>query len=107
MKNMKYVGLLGVIFGVLLSRFLGNYFGNSSQVMAMFVVVTCALFIIIALFVKKFYLGAIIMLSITLPLIIGAIGMYLDNLYMILGGIVLFFVTLIIAVVIAKRATEK
>lgn len=96
--KLKGLGVLGVLVGIILSRVLGSYYGDNARIAIMTAVIVLLLIIVAILFIKKYTIAGLAFLSITVPIIIIALGMYKDNLYLVGGGLILFFVTLVILI---------
>jgi hypothetical protein len=106
MKN-KFKGLctFGVFFGMWLSRNFGDnsYFGLNLRVLIGLAVTVLVGSVIILLLIKKQYLGAFWFFIIILPLAFGFVGMYYDDLKLVGGGLLAFFISLTIGNMVLKR----
>ncbi|GEM_PF-498212 len=102
--KVKYVGIMGVFFGIVMNRILTARYGNSGSIILASVALTLVVIsmIIIIIIMKKF-LEALILLPIVLPGIIMFIGIFIDNLYV--GGVGL--ISLMIALPIMIKVTPK
>jgi hypothetical protein len=96
MKKMKNIGIIAVLIGIILSRICGDYFGSNSQVIIMGIAILFSAILIAVIVLKKYYIPAILLTSILTPVAISFFGMYFNNLYMLFGGLILFFVALVI-----------
>lgn len=95
-NNVKYLmvvmGILGILLGRIVSRVLESYYGNKASnivVSASVVIVFC---VILALIIMKHYIAAILLLIMVIPLIIGGIGLYLNNMLVASAGVLLIFI---------------
>ncbi|MCT8976976.1 hypothetical protein N4T77_10205 [Clostridium sp. CX1] len=95
MKNkMKSIGASGALFGIILSRWITNHYGkNGNLVVGVCAFIILVLYFIIVAYKTKKYLGMTIVLIMLSPLIVMLLGVYLENSYVILGGIILLFVS--------------
>ncbi|MTK10561.1 MAG: hypothetical protein F8N39_00090 [Clostridiaceae bacterium] len=94
MKNKwKTIGISGVLFGAILSRWETNKYGeNGSLLVGICTFVIIILILILSASKTKKYLGTFMVSLMFSPFIISILGMYRNNPYMILGGIVLFLI---------------
>lgn len=102
-NKLKGLGVLGVLFGVIISRMLSIYYVDDVRITIMVGGIMLLLIIVAILFIKKQHIAGIAFLSITAPMIIILLGMYKDNLYLAGGGIILFFVVLVILIKYLNR----
>ncbi|MEG0307614.1 MAG: hypothetical protein RR636_06710 [Clostridium sp.] len=106
MKNFfqsKKFGALSGLFAIWLSRTVYSKYGDDGRLMVMYLGLLVLLALMIyGIYIKNYKLSIAVVL-ITIPLIIGTIGAYLDNAIYIFGGLILFFVVLAIGTVYAKR----
>lgn len=101
---MGLVGIIGVLFGRILNRVLGDKFGGNGTFIMMASVLTIIFIGIMALIVMKHYIGAVISFVMTLPVIIMGIGVYMSNIDIIgLGLLLLFFIIMPILIKIIPR----
>lgn len=78
-----FICIFGVLFGRILNRVLTTYFGNNGSNIAISIaggIIICA---ILYLVIKGYYKAAIQSIVIMIPLFIGGIGVYLNNMHMI------------------------
>lgn len=101
--KVKYVGIMGVFFGIVMNRILTARYGNSGSIILASVALTLVVISMIIIIIMKKFLEALILLPIVLPGIIMFIGIFIDNLY--LGGVGL--ISLIIALPIMIKVTPK
>ncbi|WP_160680639.1 hypothetical protein [Clostridium sp. C8-1-8] len=104
MKKTTNIGVLSVLIGIIISRMIGNYFGNDCRIILMAIVLILGFAIVAYLSINKNYLASVMFLFIFLPLVVSFIGIYMGNLYILFGGIVIFLIVLIIlAIYLNKR----
>jgi hypothetical protein len=103
-KGIKGLGLAGVFVGLILSKLTSVYGGDNARLAVMSGV--CAIYVVIVLLIayKGYKSAAFIMFIVMLPIIIGVIGACLDNLYLMIGGILSFF---IVSPVVIKYLNSK
>ena len=94
MKNIKGIGVLSSVIGMVLYKVMSHYFSASGPKIVVYVCVSLSLGAIISLIVMKEFIAAIFVSMFVLPLVVGAIGMYLDSLIVVSGSIILVFVML-------------
>lgn len=90
--KMTLICLLGVFLGPIINRMLSNYFGDNGSNIAMAVsgtIVVCAILILIVI---GYYMVAIISVVMAIPMIVGGIGLYLNNMDAVGFGILLIFI---------------
>jgi len=106
---MSTIGIFGVLFGRILNRVLSEYFGyNNGAVIAISVAVVILLGAILVLIAKGYYIVAIIYVVMTIPLIVGGIGVYLENMILIGLSILVFIIILPILIkVIPKLKRDR
>lgn len=97
-KSINGFGIIAVLVGLILSKFLGSYFGGNAQLMAMSICALITVLVIIIMIFQKYYLASLLMFILALPVFIGIVGAYLDNLYIMIGSIVAIFVVLFIII---------
>lgn len=78
------ISILGVLVGRVLNRILSNYFGENGPLALVFTIVILFLCCDFYLLITKRFLASLIIFAYISPLLIGFIGMYIDN-YTILG----------------------
>lgn len=96
MKNkFKGLGVFGVSLGMWLSRNFGNqsYFGINGRVLIGLVGILLMLPFLIIAILKRAYFALFLFLLIFLPLLVGLIGIYYDNVYIVLGGLIALFIS--------------
>ncbi|WP_346848228.1 hypothetical protein [uncultured Clostridium sp.] len=101
--KVKYVGIMGVFFGIVMNRILTARYGNSGSIILASVALTLVVISMIIIIIMKKLLEALILLPIVLPGIIMFIGIFIDNLYV--GGVGL--ISLMIALPIMIKVTPK
>lgn len=94
----KNLGIWGVLLGTWLSRNFGNqnYFGVNGRVLIGLACVVLMLPALIILVLKKAYFALFLFLLLILPLVVAFIGIYYDNAYFLLGGLIAFFIALFV-----------
>jgi uncharacterized membrane protein len=65
------------------------------------------LMIILYLILKKYYLGAICSTCFFMPLVVGGVSIYLDNLYLMVSGLALFFIVGAIVIKVGTKYVEN
>ncbi|MEG0307605.1 MAG: hypothetical protein RR636_06660 [Clostridium sp.] len=106
MKNFfqsKKFGALSGLFAVWLSRTVYSKYGNDGRVMIMYLVLLGLLALMLYSICIKNYKFAIAVAVVSIPMIIGTIGIYMDNIICAMVGLTLVFVVLAIGTVYAKR----
>ncbi|SMC26744.1 hypothetical protein SAMN02745134_02923 [Clostridium acidisoli DSM 12555] len=103
MKKVKYMGIAGVIIGMIFSKILGSYFGNDVRIILMSFSIVCVISVILYLVLNKSYKVAIMFFLMLIPLIIGFLGIYFHNIYLVFGGLILFFIISIILLQYLKK----
>ena len=109
-KLLQRLSFAGIFVGFTLSGFLYKYFDISKDQSRFIVIATCTvifLSIIMYLIYKKHYLGTLILFLPMLPVFIGIVGTYIGNMYMIIGGLVGFFIVGIAIIKIASKYIPK
>ncbi|AJA46859.1 hypothetical protein CPAST_c07590 [Clostridium pasteurianum DSM 525 = ATCC 6013] len=109
-KLLQRLSFAGVFVGFTISGFLYKYLGISEHKSSLIVIAICIvifLSIIMYLIYKKHYLGALILFLPMLPVFIGIVGTYIGNMYMIIGGLVGFFIVGIAIIKIASKYIPK
>ena len=101
--KVKYVGIMGVFFGIVMNRILTARYGNSGSIILASVALTLVVISMIIIIIMKKFLEALILLPIVLTGIIMFIGIFIDNLYV--GGVGL--ISLMIALPIMIKVTPK
>ena len=101
--KMKYIGIVGVVFGFVMSKILRVRYGDSGSVILASVAFTIIVISVISLVIMKKYIIVLLTLFMVLPCIVMLIGIFTDNLYA--GGVGL--ISLIIAIPIMIKITPK
>lgn len=105
---MGLIGILGVLLGRILNRMLSTYFGNNSSNILMALTGSTIFCAILILIVMKHYLFAILSVVMAIPLIIGGIGLYLNNMDLVgIGILSIFIIYPILIKVIPKLKRER
>ena len=89
---MGSIAILGVLVGRILNRVLTNHFGDNASNLIVAVSVAIVLCVILLLITTAHYIEAIALLVMLIPLIISAIGLYLNNMDLVGLGILLVFI---------------
>lgn len=93
-KKRGIIGGSTILFGIGLSRWAREHYGiNGSKALAVSVIIYIIAVLIISAYITKKYLEVMMLFLLVLPIIIGLIGACLNNIYMMIGGLVLFFVS--------------
>ncbi|WP_238885085.1 hypothetical protein [Clostridium sp. YIM B02551] len=105
----KGLGILAIFLGMALSRTIGDktYFGLNGRVLTGIICVVFLLIIISIAFIKRQYAAALVFFGMAVPLAIAFIGIYMDNLKLVFGGIIGIFIIMIIEIKALKKYTEK
>lgn len=101
-KDVKGLGIAGIITGFILLRILNSY-GLNGRIILGTISVVILLIMILCLFVKKYYFASIIVLIMVMPIITGVIGIYMDNLYLVIGSLASFFIVIPILLKVLKN----
>ncbi|SMC26737.1 hypothetical protein SAMN02745134_02918 [Clostridium acidisoli DSM 12555] len=93
-KGIKGLGLVGVFLGLILSKLISAYGGDNVKLTVISGI--CVVYVVIVLLIayKGYKSVAFILFIVMLPIFIGVTGAYLDNLYIMIGSILLFFIVL-------------
>jgi|GEM_PF-3469052 len=92
MKTISWLGVVGVFVGMGLSQILTSRFGVNGQLAIICSIVVTFLVCILYFILRRQFFASLFMFIMVFPLIIGFIGMYIDN-YTISGfGIVSIFI---------------
>lgn len=97
-------GIFGAGIGLILSESLGIWGGTNAQLTAMSGVALIIIVLLLIMVYKKYNAVALIMFIEISPIFIGIIGAYLDNLYIMVGSTILFF---LVPLVIIKYLNKK
>lgn len=112
MKNFKYtkemlslICMIGVFFGISISREMAAKYGNNGTVIiaAICIIIVFAAIIISAIVTKKFINSFIAFLGFGIPMPLMFIGFYLDNIIIIILGLI----SLLIMMPITKKLGDK
>jgi len=89
-KGIKGLGLAGAFIGLILSKLMSEYCGDNARLAVISGV--CVVYVVIVLLIayKGYKKAAFILFIVMLPIFIGVIGAYLDNLYVMIGSPTLF-----------------
>lgn len=108
MKNkVSNVGVLGVLFGIFMNRILVSKYGDTGSVMLASVALTIFLISFICLIIMKKYVAALVFLPVVLPTIAMFVGIIIDNIFIMFGGLLLLIVGLLIMIKITPKVIEK
>jgi hypothetical protein len=86
------IGIIGVILGRIVNKLLSSYFGDNSSNVVVAISVAIAFVVILLAIAMAQYFIVIMMFIMTIPLTISGIGLYLNNMYLMVGGIVSIFI---------------
>jgi hypothetical protein len=109
-KLLQRLSFAGIFVGFTLSGFLYKYFDISKDQSRLIVIIIGTIIFlsgIMYLIYKKYYLGTLILVLPMLPVFIGILGSYMENMYMMIGGLVGFFIVLIAVIKIASKYIPK
>lgn len=106
-NKMKYIGIVGVIVGSVMSKILRERYGNSGSSILASVALALVLISMITLIIMKKVLELLILLPVVLPGIVMFIGIFIDNLYVGGVGFVLLMVALPIMIKITPKLKDK
>lgn len=102
-KKMAAINIFAVTFGMIASRFLAARYGNNGRVILGLVTLWFIILCILPLFFMKKYLVAIVLLILVLPAAAMVLGVYLENLYIVLTSIVSILVLIPILIKVLKK----
>ena len=91
-KDYIWLGILGVLVGRIIERVLSQYFGKNSVCIFMAVIGSFLLCLVVSSIIKKDYIEAIKTFLIAIPSVISVIGMLLNNIYMMIAGVLFIFI---------------
>lgn len=106
-KILRIVSIIGVFLGIAVDKVLINKYGVNASTIIVGVLIIILLIIITVLIFLKYFLVAFALLLLGTPLIIGFIGMYLDNLVLMMIGIALIVVVVPIMKKVLPRLKNK
>jgi hypothetical protein len=82
------------LFGMALSRWAREHYGiKGSLFIALVCLIVLIVILIISACISKKYLATMTVFLMISPIIVSIVGIYLNNIYMMIGGLVLFFVS--------------
>ncbi|WP_411681921.1 hypothetical protein [Clostridium thailandense] len=105
--KMKLLGALVFLLGMSLSKYMGNKYGVNGRLSIGVFGVVLGLMVVIVLIYRKKYLGALVVFFTFLFFIIGLIGIYLDNIYIVIAGLILALAFLKIMIKVLPRFNKK
>lgn len=103
----KSLGALVVLLGMALSKYMGNKYGINGRLSVGICGLVMGLIAVIVLIFRKNYLGALVVCFIFLPVTLGLIGVYLNNVYMAIAGVVLLVVFLKIIIKVLPKFNKN
>lgn len=107
-SNIFWICMSGMIVGRIASRILTNYFGLDGHNIVGTVAAGIVFCSIIWLFITRQYFWALVSMVVSIPLVIGLTGMYLDNTHIMDIGILLVFIMYPILIkIIPKLKKDK
>ncbi|MBK5240176.1 hypothetical protein [Clostridium sp.] len=106
-KNISYLGVYGVLVGLIISRFIVTEYGGNARVVIMVCALMISIFAMIGIIYKKKYLAALYALAMVLPLSLMTIGMYLDNLFIAFGGLGLLIILILVTIKILPEFKRR
>lgn len=77
-------------------------FGLNGRIIIGLAVALVMTICLITLVLEKFYFASFLILILLLPLVVGFIGIYYNNMDLLLGGLIAFFVILLICNILIK-----
>ncbi|AOR23443.1 hypothetical protein [Clostridium taeniosporum] len=101
------IGICGVLFGRIFNRILSIYFGNNSSNVVFGVATAVVLCAILISIVMGYYKGAIQLIIISLPMIIGGIGLYRDNMDMVGFSLLIALIMYPILIKVMKKLNRN
>jgi intracellular septation protein A len=101
--SMASIGILGVLFGRFLNRELTHYFGNNASNIIVAICLAVIFCVILLSIIMKQYITGIGLFVISIPLIVGGLGLYLDNMELVGLGILLIFIIYPAMIIVIKR----
>lgn len=90
--KLKPLGILVVLSGMSLSKYMGSKYGVNGRIAAGISGLVIAFIAIIILICMKEYSAALLSIFVLVPLIVILIGIYLNNVYVVLAGVILLIV---------------
>ena len=87
-----FISILGILVGRILNRILSSYFGVNGPLALVFTIV--ALFMVCDLYflIRRRFFATLVIFIFVLPMLIGFIGMFMDNYAILDCGIVSIFI---------------
>lgn len=86
------LSIFGILVGRILNRILGNYFGVNGPLTLVLTIITLFMVCDLYLVIRRRFFAALVIFVCVFPLLIGFIGMYIDNSIVLLCGICLIFI---------------
>ncbi|WP_346848694.1 hypothetical protein [uncultured Clostridium sp.] len=105
--KMKYVGVIGVFLGIVMSKILRDRYGDSGSVILASIAFTIIVISVISLVIMKKYRILLLALFIVLPSIVMFIGIVIDNLYVGGVGLISLMIGLPIMIKIIPKLKDK
>lgn len=104
----KYIFMLicicSVLFGRVLNRILSNYFGDNGSNIAFAIGATAVICAILIAVVMGYYKGAFQLIIMSIPMGVGGVGLYLNNMDMLGFSILLMCVIYPIMIKVTKKS---
>ncbi|MDT8718422.1 hypothetical protein IAI10_17280 [Clostridium sp. 19966] len=106
-KILRIVSIIGVFLGIAVDKVLINKYGVNASTIMVGALIIILLILITALIFLKYFLAALGLLILGTPLIISFIGMYLDNLILMMIGVALMVVVVPVMKKVLLRLKNK
>lgn len=103
MKKVSSLGSVGVLLGLVISRFTVIKYGVNARSIILFTILTVCMLCEILLIIRREYIIAVCSLSMIIPLVLITIGVYLDNVIVDFIGIGLIFILIPLMIKFLKR----
>jgi len=105
--KMKYIGIVGVFIGFIMSRILTSRYGNDGRVILASIAFIIIVISVISLVIMKKYIIVLLALSIVFPCIVVFLGIIVDNVYIVGVGLILISIAIPIMIKIIPRVKDK
>jgi uncharacterized membrane protein YGL010W len=106
-RKYKGLGVCGVLLCMTFSKFIRVNYGINGQMAVMIGSLLIMLIGILYLMLTKNGFVALGALCFAMPLVVGAVGIYLDNLYVMASGLALFFIVGVIVIKVGGKYIEN
>ena len=105
--KMKYIGIVGVLIGFIMSRILTSRYGNDGRVILASIAFIVLVISFIIIIVMKKYKLALLLLFIVFPCIVVFLGIIVDNVYIVGVGLILISIAIPIMIKIIPKLKDK